>query len=292
MGFLEGKIINGHKFAKSLYKLAHEKLDELKREHNFIPGLAIIRVGDHEASRIYVANKLKKAQECGLNASEYHFKHDISQKVLNAKIEHLNNDHRVNGIIVQLPLPKQIDATEVINLIDPDKDVDGFSIQNVGRLHTWQDCLEPCTPTGTVMVLKRLFDNDLSGLKVCIIGRSLIVGRPLAGMLLRESCTVKILHSKSVNLPSETIDADVIISAVGSPNMIKSSWIKSGACIIDVGITRDEATGKLHGDVDFDDVIDKVSFITPVPGGVGPITVACLILNTLKAAYIQKKIKL
>ena len=225
MSFLEGKIENGHEFAKSLYNLANQKLAELERTHNFVPGLAIIRVGEHEASRIYVANKLKKAESCGIHATEYHFKNDISQKVLNAKIEHLNNDHRISGIIVQLPLPSHLDATKVINLIDPDKDVDGFSVQNVGKLHTWQDCLEPCTPTGTIMLLKKLYDDDLSGLKVCVLGRSLIVGRPLAGMLLRESCTVKMLHSKSMDLPAETRDADVIISAVGSPQMIKSSWV-------------------------------------------------------------------
>jgi len=291
MSFIKGKILDGKEFAKSLYKICDQKLKELKEDHTLVPGLAIVRVGEDEASKIYVANKLKKAEECGIHATEYYFNSKTSQKVLNNKIEHLNNDQRTNGIIVQLPLPRHINATQLINLIDPEKDVDGFSIQNVGRLHTWQECLEPCTPTGIVMLLKQLY-KDLGGLKVTIIGRSLIVGRPLAGMLLKENCTIKILHSKSTKLKQETKDADILISAVGNPKMVKKDWIKKGSCVIDIGITRDSDTGKLLGDVDFDDVIDKVSYITPVPGGVGPITVACLILNTIKATYIQKKIPL
>lgn len=291
MNFIKGKLIDGNEFAATLYKIAKAKTDELQQKHTITPGLAVIRVGEDAASAVYVKNKLKRAEDLGFYAQQFHFKDDISAKVLSAKIEHLNNDQRINGIIVQLPLPPHINTTQLINLIDPEKDVDGFTIQNVGRLHTWQDCLEPCTPTGIVMILKQIY-QDLAGIKVTIIGRSLIVGRPLAGMLLKENCTIKILHSKTKGLEQETKDADVLITAVGTPNLIRADMVKDGACVIDIGITRDAATQKLVGDVDFEGVLPKVKLITPVPGGVGPVTVACLMLNTIKATCIQKKIKI
>ncbi len=289
MGLKDEKIISGHAFVKKMHEFVRNKIKVLQIKYHITPGLAIVRVGEDEASKVYVQNKLRVAKELGINAFEYHFESAITQKILDAKIDNLNNNNMIHGIIVQLPLPDHINKHEVINAIDPLKDVDGFNTINVGKLHTGQDCLEPCTPVAIVMILKELY-GDLSSKKVTIIGRSDIVGKPVAAMLLKENCTIKMLHSYTTNINKEAVDADILISAVGLPGLVKADWIKPGACIIDIGITRKE--GKLYGDVDFDNVKDKAGYITPVPGGVGVVTVACLMLNTIKALCLQKKIKI
>jgi methylenetetrahydrofolate dehydrogenase (NADP+)/methenyltetrahydrofolate cyclohydrolase len=286
----ECQIINGREFALKYLEKLKQDIVTLKDKHNLIPGLAVVLVGEDPSSLIYVKNKLKRAQEIGVNIFEHMLPEKISQKALIAKIEHLNNDHRVHGILLQLPLPEHLNTNEIVNIIDPEKDVDGFTVKNIGLLNSWQDCLEPCTPKGTLLLLKSIFGPDLSGKKVAIIGRSAIVGRPMGSMLLRENCTVTMLHSKSLNIEKECKEADILISATGRPKLVKASWVKEGACVIDVGIIR--VNGKLYGDVDFDEVSKVAAYLTPVPGGVGPMTVACMLGNTVKAACSQKKISL
>ncbi len=284
------QIIDGKKIAGEYYSKLKADVEYLKNKHHLIPGLAVILVGDDPSSIVYVNNKLRNAKEIGINIFEYFLPEKTSSKILIAKIEHLNNDHRVHGILLQLPLPSHLDAHEIVNSIDSEKDVDGFTIKNIGLLNSWRDCLEPCTPRGTLILLKRIFGEDLSGKKVAVIGRSMIVGRPMATMLLRENCTVTILHSKSENIAEECSRADILISATGNPSMVKANWVKRGACVIDVGIIR--KNGKLYGDVDFEEVSKVAGYLTPVPGGVGPMTVACMLGNTIKAACIQKKISI
>ena len=284
------QIIDGRKIAEEYYARLKADVDYLKEKHHLTPGLAVILVGDDPSSIVYVNHKLRRAKEIGINIFEYPLPEKISSKVLIAKIEHLNNDHRVHGILLQLPLPSHLDSHEIINYIDSEKDVDGFTIKNIGLLSSWRDCLEPCTPKGVLILLKRIFGDDLSGKKAAVIGRSMIVGRPMAMMLLQENCTVTVLHSKSENIEEECKRADILISATGNPGMLKASWVKEGACVIDVGIVRRE--GKLYGDVDFDEVKQVAGYLTPVPGGVGPMTVACMLGNTIKAACAQKKISL
>jgi methylenetetrahydrofolate dehydrogenase (NADP+)/methenyltetrahydrofolate cyclohydrolase len=283
-------ILDGKAFAAKLYQELEADLELLKSKYNLTPGLAVILVGDDPASRIYVSNKVKKAKEVGINIFEYYFPESTSQKILIAKIEALNNDAKVHGILVQLPLPKHLDSYEIVNTINHMKDVDGFTVKNVGLLNTWQPCLEPSTPAGVLKLLKSIYNDNLTGKRVVIIGRSTIVGRPISSILLREDCTVTVLHSKSEDLVAEAKRADILISATGSPKMVKADWVRPGACVIDVGIVR--VGDKIVGDVDFDEVSKVAGFITPVPGGIGPITVASMLTNTLKAACMQRKIDL
>ena len=281
-------VIDGRLHANNVLQELKRKIDILSTKHRMIPGLGIVLVGEDPASAIYVKNKLRTGREVGIHTFEYRFNENASQKILISKIEHLNNDLKIHGIVVQLPLPKSIDTHKITSEIDPDKDVDGFNITNIGKLNAWQDSLEPCTPRGVIILLKKVLGNDLSGKKVAVIGRSGIVGRPLASLLLRENCTVTIMHSKSIDIGEECSKADVLISAVGIPNFVQPHWIKKGACVIDVGITRIDDS--IHGDVDFAEASKIAEYITPVPGGVGPMTVACMLENTVKALCNQKRI--
>jgi methylenetetrahydrofolate dehydrogenase (NADP+) / methenyltetrahydrofolate cyclohydrolase len=249
-------------------------------------------VGEDPASRVYVANKAKQTVEVGMNSWEHKLPAETSEADLLALVTKLNNDPSVHGILVQMPLPKHIDSAKVLNTINPDKDVDGFHVVNVGRLSTGQDALVACTPTGCVMLAKAVL-GKLDGVNAVVIGRSNIVGKPVAQLLLAENCTVTIAHSKSKDLPSITRNADLVIAAVGRPEMVKGDWIKPGATVIDVGINRIERAGKniLVGDCDFASCEKVAGAITPVPGGVGPMTIACLLYNTVRAACDIHKVK-
>ncbi|PIR33452.1 MAG: bifunctional methylenetetrahydrofolate dehydrogenase/methenyltetrahydrofolate cyclohydrolase FolD [Alphaproteobacteria bacterium CG11_big_fil_rev_8_21_14_0_20_44_7] len=270
-------IIDGKAFAA---KLRAEIAEEIKRD-GLKPGLTVILVGDDPASHVYVANKDKAANEVGINAKTIKLPADTPEADLLGKIAELNNDSAVHGILVQLPLPKHIDENAVINAIFPDKDVDGFHVINAGRAATGQDALVPCTPLGCSLMLKDVL-GDLSGLNAVVIGRSNIVGKPMANLLLKENCTVTIAHSRTKNLAEVCAQADILVAAVGRPKMVKANWVKDGAVVIDVGINRQD-DGKLCGDVDFAEVAPKCKAITPVPGGVGPMTIACLLKNTVTA---------
>jgi methylenetetrahydrofolate dehydrogenase (NADP+)/methenyltetrahydrofolate cyclohydrolase len=241
-------------------------------------------VGEDPASQVYVRNKGKQTAECGMESFEFKMDDSVTQDELIAKVNELNADEAVNGILVQLPLPKHIDENAVIETISPDKDVDGFHVINTGRLATGQKAMVPCTPLGCIMMLKDKL-GDLTGLNAVVIGRSNIVGKPMAALLLEESCTVTITHSRTKNIEAICKQADILVAAVGRPEMVNKDWVKPGATIIDVGINRIERDGKkkLVGDVDFNDVNDIAGAITPVPGGVGPMTIACLLRNTLVA---------
>ncbi len=287
---MTAKIIDGKELAKNLCAELSKTVQLLKAKHNITPGLAVVLVGDDPASHVYVKNKIIKAKEVGINIFDFVMPAATSLRIIKAKIENLNNDIKVHGLLVQLPLPQGIDQYEVIDTIDPAKDVDGFTTRNIGLLHSSRDCLEPSTPQGCLKLIKSVMGEDLSGKKAVVVGRSIIVGRPMATMLLRENCTVTTLHSKSYNIAEECKTADILIAATGQKEMITADLIKPGACVIDIGITRHD--GKLYGDVKFDEVKEVAGFITPVPGGVGPMTIACMLSNTVKAACIQKKIKL
>lgn len=291
----DSRIIDGKAFAAELRKKIAEQIAALKEKHHFTPGLAVILVGEDPASQVYVKNKGLQVSEAGMNSFQFTLPVDTTQKMLISKIENLNNDPKVHGILVQLPLPAHIDEKAVINAINPAKDVDGFHIQNVGKLVIGQrDALIPCTPIGCVMLIKSVL-GDLTGLKAVVIGRSNIVGKPVAHLLLQESCTVTITHSKTKDLAVECRQADIIVAAVGIPELVKGSWVKPGAVVIDVGINRvtlADGKSKLLGDVAFDEVVQVAKAVTPVPGGVGPMTIACLLKNTLKAACDQRNIEI
>jgi len=277
------KLINGKEFADNLCKKIAKEVAKLK-DQNIIPGLAVVRVGEDSASKIYINMKAKKTEEIGMNSYAKLLSEDTDEKELIDVVKNLNNDEKVNGILVQLPLPKQINANSVINTIIPEKDVDGFHAINTGRLWTNIDALVPCTPLGCKMLLLNEL-KDLSGKKAIIVGRSNIVGKPMAALLIAENCTVTIAHSKTANLEEEIKKSDIVVAAVGVPEMIKGKWIKPGATVIDVGINRIERDGKqkLVGDVEFEEAEKIAGSITPVPGGVGPMTIACLLHNTLLA---------
>ncbi len=277
------KLINGKEFADNLCKKIAKEVAKLK-DQNIIPGLAVVRVGEDSASKIYINMKAKKTEEIGMNSYAKLLSEDTDEKELIDVVKNLNNDEKVNGILVQLPLPKQINADSVINTIIPEKDVDGFHAINTGRLWTNIDALVPCTPLGCKMLLLNEL-KDLSGKKAIIVGRSNIVGKPMAALLITENCTVTIAHSKTANLEEEIKKSDIVVAAVGVPEMIKGKWIKPGATVIDVGINRIERDGKqkLVGDVEFEEAEKIAGSITPVPGGVGPMTIACLLHNTLLA---------
>lgn len=273
-------IIDGTKISLELRK----KVKDLIEKENITPTLAVIQVGDNKASNVYIKNKKKACEDVGINFEHIKFNDTISQDLVIAEIKRLNNDISVNGILVQLPLPLGFDEGKIINTIDPVKDVDGLTYQNVGNLVLENDCLIPCTPLG-VMELLKAYNVDLTSKNVCLVGRSNLVGKPLIQLLLQNDATLSICHSKSLDIKSYTKKADVLIVAVGHPNLITKDMVKEGAIIIDVGINKEGNI--LCGDVCFDEVSKKASLITPVPGGVGPMTVSCLLKNVVKAYKIQ-----
>jgi methylenetetrahydrofolate dehydrogenase (NADP+) / methenyltetrahydrofolate cyclohydrolase len=283
------KIIDGKSFAEGLRKRIAAAVTTLKTDHGLVPGLAVVLVGEDPASRVYVANKAKQTVEVGMNSWEHRLPADTSEADLLTLVQKLNDDPSVHGILVQMPVPKQIDSAKVLNTIAPEKDVDGFHVINVGRLSTGQDALVACTPTGCVMLAKDVL-GKLDGVNAVVIGRSNIVGKPVAQLLLAENATVTIAHSKTKDLPAVVRQADLVIAAVGRPEMVKGDWIKPGACVIDVGINRIERDGKskIVGDCDFASCENVAGSITPVPGGVGPMTIACLLYNTVRAACAIK----
>ena len=280
------KKIDGKAFAQGLRTRVGEAISVLQRDHGLTPGLAVVLVGEDPASQVYVRNKGKQTLEAGMNSYEHKLSEATGQEELLALISKLNDDPNVHGILVQLPLPSQIDSHAVINAIDPDKDVDGFHLINVGRLATGAPGLVPCTPLGCMMLLKDEL-KDMSGKNAVVVGRSNIVGKPMSSLLLAESCTVTIAHSRTQDLPGVCREADILVAAVGRPEMIPGDWIKPGATVIDVGINRvegDEGKTRLVGDVDYASAQSVAGAITPVPGGVGPMTIACLLRNTVQAA--------
>ena len=277
-------IIDGKKCAAKLRGHVAAQIAEIKAAHGVIPGLATILVGDDPASDVYVRNKGRQTQEAGMLSFAHKLPADTREGELLALIARLNADPRVHGILVQLPLPRQIDPEVVINAIDPAKDVDGFHISNVGMLGTGQRAMAPCTPLGCMMLLREEH-GSLRGKHALVIGRSNIVGKPMAQLLLASDCTVTIAHRHSEDIPELCRKADILVVAVGRAEMVRGEWIKPGATVIDVGINRIEQDGKtrLVGDVDFRSAVERAGAITPVPGGVGPMTIACLLFNTLVA---------
>ncbi len=271
-------LIDGKKEAASLRLKLKEEVIQLKKKFNNVPGLTVILIGELAPSQIYVRNKEKSAKEVGLNSDVIRYPDQVDEKTILQKIKDLNEDNSVSGILVQLPLPKHIDKKKVIEAIIPSKDVDGFHPMNVGNLSSGYESSIPCTPLGCYFLLKKIEPN-LSGKKVVIIGRSNLNGKPMAQLLLKENCTVTITHSKTKNLKSECLVADIVIAAVGIPKLVKGDWVKKDAIIIDVGINKTDKG--IVGDVDFEQVSKKAKALTPVPGGVGPMTIACLIKNTI-----------
>ena len=271
-------LIDGKKIAAELRNKLKVEVDCIKKKFNKVPGLAVILVGDLAPSQIYVKNKEKSAKEVGLNSEVIRYAKDIDENTILKKINDLNEDKSVSGILVQLPLPKHINKKKVIESISPSKDVDGFHPMNVGNLSSGYESSIPCTPLGCYLLLKKIEPN-LSGKKAVIIGRSNLNGKPMAQLLLKENCTVTITHSKTKNLKSECQLADIIIAAVGIPELVKGDWVKKDSIIIDVGINKIDKG--IVGDVDFDQVSKRAKALTPVPGGVGPMTIACLIKNTI-----------
>ena len=285
-------LIDGKQFAARLRAGIAAQVAQLKAEHGITPGLAVVLVGEDPASQIYVRNKGLQAREAGMNSFEYRLPATATQAELLARIHELNHDPAVNGILVQLPLPQQIDAQAVIEAIAVEKDVDGFHPLNAGRLAVGGIAMAPCTPLGCLILLKAQLGN-LAGLRAVVLGRSNIVGKPMAALLLREHCTVTLAHSRTRDLAEECRRADLLVAAVGKAQMVKGDWIRPGATVIDVGINRiptPEGKSRLVGDVDFASAVAVAGAITPVPGGVGPMTIACLLLNTLTAACRQQGI--
>ncbi len=294
-------IIDGKAFAQGLRERVATEAAAIRDAHGLQAGLAVVLVGDDPASAVYVRNKGEQTREAGMQSFEHRLPADTPEADVLALVGKLNADDAVHGILVQLPLPDQIDEQKVLAAIDPDKDVDGFHVTNVGRLWTGGDALVPCTPYGCILMLKDRL-GDLSGMRAVVVGRSNIVGKPMAALLLAESCTVTIAHSRTRDLAARCREADIVVAAVGRPEMIKGDWIRPGATVIDVGINRvdapekglkDDGTPKtkLVGDVDFAEAVEVAGAITPVPGGVGPMTIACLLRNTLVAACRQNGIE-
>ena len=272
-------IIDGKKTAAEFREELRKKIIELKSTYNAVPGLTVILVGEDPPSKIYVKNKEKFAKEVGMNSEVIRYSADLKEKELLDKIKELNKNDGVSGILVQLPLPKHINKRKVIETIDHRKDVDGFHPMNVGNLSSGYDSSIPCTPLGCSLLLKKV-EKDLSGKHAVVIGRSNLNGKPMTQLLLKENCTVTITHSKTKNLKAECLKADIIIAAVGIPKLVKGDWVKKDAIVIDVGINKTDSG--LVGDVDFDEVSKIAKAITPVPGGVGPMTIACLLSNTVE----------
>ncbi|MBW0156878.1 bifunctional methylenetetrahydrofolate dehydrogenase/methenyltetrahydrofolate cyclohydrolase FolD [Sedimentimonas flavescens] len=281
---MSATIIDGKAFAAGVRAQVAEQVARLKEVHGITPGLAVVLVGEDPASEVYVRNKGKQTVEVGMNSFEHKLPAETSEEELLALIDRLNKSPAVHGILVQLPLPGHLNSDLVINSIDPAKDVDGFHISNVGLLGTGQKAMVPCTPLGCLMMLRDHL-GSLSGLNAVVVGRSNIVGKPMAQLLLGDSCTVTIAHSRTKDLAAVCRGADILVAAVGRPEMIPGDWVKPGATVIDVGINRIERDGKtkLVGDVDFASAAAVAGAITPVPGGVGPMTIACLLANTLTA---------
>ncbi|MFO1243250.1 MAG: bifunctional methylenetetrahydrofolate dehydrogenase/methenyltetrahydrofolate cyclohydrolase FolD [Rickettsiales bacterium] len=279
-------LIDGKAFAQTVRAQVAEGVKKLKQSHQLTPGLAVVLVGDNPASQVYVRNKKKACEEVGIASFDHDMPASASRDELIAKVKELNADPRVHGILVQLPLPRPEDEAIIIQSIAPEKDADGFHVINAGKLATGDMTgTVACTPLGAIMLLKH-FSGELKGKHAVVLGRSNIVGKPMAQLLLREDCTVTIAHSKTKNIENVCREADILVAAVGRPQMVKKEWVKPGAIIIDVGINRISVDGKdkLVGDVDFDQVKEVAGAITPVPGGVGPMTIACLLHNTLRAA--------
>ncbi len=280
-------VIDGKAFAGTVREKVAAHVARLKEENGITPGLAVVLVGEDPASQVYVRSKGKQTVEVGMNSFEHKLDADTSEEDLLALLDKLNADETVHGILVQLPLPKHLNEDLVINRIDPAKDVDGFHISNVGLLGTGQKSMVPCTPLGCLMML-RDHHGSLSGLNAVVVGRSNIVGKPMANLLLKDSCTVTIAHSRTKNIEEVCKQADIVVAAVGRPEMVTGDWIKPGATVIDVGINRiphptEEGKTKLVGDCDYASCAEVAGAITPVPGGVGPMTIACLLANTLTA---------
>ena len=291
---MSAEIIDGKSFSKNLIEKVKNAVSGIMSKYNFKPGLAVVLVGENPASEVYVKNKVLQTEYSGMNSIEHRLPETTSQDELIELVDNLNNDDSIDGILVQLPLPKHIDEQSIINSISPEKDVDGFNVTNVGLLSTSGKGLIPCTPLGCLLLLEDYF-KDLSGLNAVIVGRSNIVGKPMAQLLIQSSCTVTITHSKTRNLQKICKEADILVAAIGRAEFIDESFIKNGAVVIDVGINRlpkdENNKSKLVGDVKFTPVSKVAKAITPVPGGVGPMTIACLLRNTVSAACKRKKIK-
>jgi methylenetetrahydrofolate dehydrogenase (NADP+)/methenyltetrahydrofolate cyclohydrolase len=284
-------VIDGKAVAADVVSKVRAAAEKLTADTGVVPGIAVVIVGEDPASKVYVASKGKKARECGFHSVEHKLPAETRQADLVALIEKLNADPAIHGILVQLPLPDHIDAGRIIQTISPDKDVDGFHFINVGKLGTGEldTAFVPCTPAGSMLLIERVLGRDLSGLNAVVVGRSNIVGKPMANLLLAANATVTVAHSRTKNLPDVCRAADIVVAAVGRPEMIKGDWIKPGATVIDVGINRLEAgadgKSKLVGDVDYAGASERAGAITPVPGGVGPMTIALLMANTMVSAY-------
>ena len=272
-------IIDGKKEAANLREEIKSEILEIKKKINKNPSLTVILIGDFAPSQIYVRNKEKISTEVGITSNVIKYPKDVKEKEVLDKINELNNDKNISGILVQLPLPEQISKEKIINAIDPKKDVDGFNPINVGNLASGYKSIVPCTPLGCLLLIKKV-EKNLSGKHAVIIGRSNLNGKPMAQLLLKENCTVTVVHSKTNNLQEECLKADILVAAVGVPNLVEKDWVKSSAIIIDVGINK--VGDKIVGDVNFEEIKDNIKAITPVPGGVGPMTIACLLKNTLE----------
>ena len=285
---MSAEIIDGKAFAADVRAKVATHVARLKSDHGITPGLAVVLVGEDPASQVYVRNKGKQSVEAGIASFEHKLDVGVSEADLLALVRQLNDDPAAHGILVQLPLPEHLDSDLVINSIAPEKDVDGFHISNVGLLGTGQNSMVPCTPLGCLMLLRDRL-GSLSGLNAVVVGRSNIVGKPMANLLLKDSCTVTIAHSRTRDIEAVCRSADILVAAVGRPEMVTGDWIKPGATVIDVGINRiaaperGEGKTRLVGDVDFDSAKEVAGAITPVPGGVGPMTIACLLANTITA---------
>jgi len=282
-------VIDGKAFAAGLRERIGKAVAHIADNHNIKPGLAVVLVGEDPASQVYVRNKGKQTIEAGMDSIEHKLPADTPEAEVLKLVDNLNKDPAINGILVQLPLPKQIDESKVINAISVAKDVDGFHIENVGKLSIGEDSLVPCTPAGCIMLLKDQL-GDLTGKSAVVVGRSNIVGKPVSLLLLRENCTVTIAHSRTSDLAGVCREADIVVAAVGVPELVKGDWIKPGAVVIDVGINRiegEDGKNRLVGDVDYVGAMVNASAVTPVPGGVGPMTIACLLRNTVIAACRQ-----
>lgn len=283
------QLIDGKKLSAAVVESLAEETRNFAAEFGLVPGLAVVLVGEDPASQVYVRNKVRQATAAGMRSIEHQLPKDTTQQKLNSLIEVLNQDPEIHGILVQLPLPAHLSEPEIIRLIAVEKDVDGFHPLNVGALASGNGELIPCTPLGCMLMLQQVH-GDLSGQHAVVIGRSNIVGKPMAQLLLQANCTVTVVHSRTRDIEAVCREADIVIAAVGQPEMVKSSWIKPGATVIDVGINAVEKEGKrkLVGDVDYQSVSLVAGSISPVPGGVGPMTIACLLKNTLKAALLQQ----
>ena len=286
----EAKIIDGKAFAAGLRARVAEGVAALKASHGVTPGLAVVLVGEDPASQVYVRSKEKALADLGMNSFDHHLPADLGEAELLALIDRLNADPAVHGILVQLPLPRHIDTQKVLARIVPEKDADGFHVVNAGLLATGgPGAIVPCTPLGSLLLIRDTLGADLKGKRALVLGRSNIVGKPMAQLLLQQDCTVTVAHSRTQDLPGECRRADILVAAVGRPEMVRGDWIKPGAVVIDVGINRvphptEPGKTKLVGDVAYDEAVKVAGAITPVPGGVGPMTIACLMLNTLAAA--------